>query len=569
MDIAAGRPDRRRALPARRARRVRPGRRDGGALRETARRAVQHRRRRPGAGRRGRRGGRPLRPDTAAARPAGVGARRGRRARPASRSSPRRSPTARTPRPAGSCRAPKPARCTHDEATVVAQAVSLVRDGVVHADRRHGGAGPGRVAVPARRHARRGGAGAGGAGRAGGARRGAGAVRADEAAALRRAGGAGRAGRPAARARSCGLPLAGEPGVVDAVAGARTVLVVFDPAVTSTRARPRRARSRRAACRGAARTRPDRWSVPVVYDGADLAEVAAECRLVAKSSDRPARRRRVHRALLRLLPRLRLPRRARPRGCTCRAARRRALPSRPVRWRSPASSPACTRARPPAAGSCSAAPTPTLWDVDARPARAARARHPGAVRAGMIEIVEPRPAGHGPGSRPDRLGRARRAPLRRVRPRRRAAGQPAGRQPGRRRRPRDHATAALPCARSTAATLALTGAACPGADFGVGVLGRRRARRCGSAFRPPAGCAATSRCAAGSPSTRCSARAAPTCSAGSGRRRCAPVTGCRSDARPRTQPSGATAPRTRLPRAACASRRARAPTGSRRTRSPC
>jgi KipI family sensor histidine kinase inhibitor len=72
--------------------------------------------------------------------------------------------------------------------------------------------------------------------------------------------------------------IAAEPGVLDAVAGAQTVLVVFDPALTSAQ------RVTAALDRGpdaAAQTAGEPRSVElsVVYDGDDLAEVAAEVAL--------------------------------------------------------------------------------------------------------------------------------------------------------------------------------------------------------------------------------------------------------------------------------------------------
>jgi KipI family sensor histidine kinase inhibitor len=66
---------------------------------------------------------------------------------------------------------------------------------------------------------------------------------------------------------------ANEPGVVDAVAGARTVLVVFDPAITSA-SRVRDALGRSDLRSAAPQNSPRSVDVPVMYDGADLASVA-------------------------------------------------------------------------------------------------------------------------------------------------------------------------------------------------------------------------------------------------------------------------------------------------------
>ena len=147
-----------------------------------------------------------------------------------------------------------------------------------------------------------------------------------------------------------------------------------------------------------------------------------------------------------------------------------ALGSRPARSGSPASSPASTRARRPAAGGCSGSTDAELWDVDRDPpallAPGTRVR----FRRAMIEILRP-----GPLATVQDLGRPGYAAL----------GVPAfGR-----------ASTAPPCAWPTgwsatttaprslemtlgglalrcvdAATVALTGAPCPGApDWGAAV----------------------------------------------------------------------------------------------------
>jgi KipI family sensor histidine kinase inhibitor len=69
--------------------------------------------------------------------------------------------------------------------------------------------------------------------------------------------------------------IADRPGVVEAVAGARTVLVVFDRAVTSAQ---RVSSALDSASVGVAEPGPELQfvEVRVVYDGPDLAEVAAE-----------------------------------------------------------------------------------------------------------------------------------------------------------------------------------------------------------------------------------------------------------------------------------------------------
>ncbi len=68
--------------------------------------------------------------------------------------------------------------------------------------------------------------------------------------------------------------LAAEPGVIDAVAGASTVLAVVAPGAADT---VRAAFGREVTPRPAADAR--KVCVPVVYDGADLADVAAEAGL--------------------------------------------------------------------------------------------------------------------------------------------------------------------------------------------------------------------------------------------------------------------------------------------------
>ena len=67
--------------------------------------------------------------------------------------------------------------------------------------------------------------------------------------------------------------VAAEPGVVDAVAGARTVLAVWDPTLTTSErvAAVLRGRHDTAAALGGRTVR-----IPVVYDGADLEQVAGE-----------------------------------------------------------------------------------------------------------------------------------------------------------------------------------------------------------------------------------------------------------------------------------------------------
>jgi KipI family sensor histidine kinase inhibitor len=74
--------------------------------------------------------------------------------------------------------------------------------------------------------------------------------------------------------------LGAEPGVAEAVGGAETLLVVFDPAVTSaSRVADAFDRSELAAPGAADSSRT--VELPVVYDGADLEEVAAEAGMTA------------------------------------------------------------------------------------------------------------------------------------------------------------------------------------------------------------------------------------------------------------------------------------------------
>ena len=354
-----------------------------GPLREAARRALQHRRRRPGPGRRGRRGGR--RATTAALPLLGLpGSRAGRR-RARGRAAVRRRGV-RRPRPtaptAGWCRAASRARVIEDPYEVVARAAAFaLHQQVTAADgtvlrrraalavraRRHPGRGLPRHRDPA--HARR-------------RRRHARAVRRmrsaaatatrallvepdDPAAVL----GAGRGG--AARLA----------GVVEVVPGGahRARRRSIDARSTAVRRRdwPRCAADRgcgadtagglgRAAT--SATTAPT-WPTPPPSSGWTPDE------LVARHAGGDVRRR-----VLRLRARLRLPDRARPARCTCRAWPSRGRRCRPDRSASPASSPASTRGRRPAAGGCSAAPTRRCGTLDRDPAGAAHARHPRAVR---------------------------------------------------------------------------------------------------------------------------------------------------------------------------------------------
>ena len=78
-------------------------------------------------------------------------------------------------------------------------------------------------------------------------------------------------------------------------------------------------------------------------------------RAVRARGGRAAQRSRIHRAVLRILARLRLPDRPRRAAATAPAGHP-ATRCRPVRWPSPTSTPASTRAARPAAGGCSAGP---------------------------------------------------------------------------------------------------------------------------------------------------------------------------------------------------------------------
>ena len=470
----------------RRAGRLRAGRRHAGALRQAARRALQHRGRRPGQAARGGRGRRRLStgpcrcsalPGSALAEP---------RTRPACRSSPRRSPTAPTCRAAGWSRAANPARCIEDPYEVVARAAAFALhqrvtavDGTVLAVERA-------VAVRARRHP--------GRGRTSPARSGAASIDAgvtlapfavDEAAAAtatrallvepddpaRRAG----AARP--RRRACPASLE----VVPARAhGAR-------PCRAGRRRRLRRAAAASSLRAGAPRTgrrgRPGR-ARRALRRRRTWPTIAAELGLDAGRAGPPAQRRR------RTSSRSAASRPASPTWpgwtprCTCRGC---AEPRTPV----PAGSVGDRRRvhrrlparRRRAAGGCSAAPTPPLWDLDRTPPALLTPGHPRPVPRRHDRGPRARAAGHRPGSRPAGLRRARRAALGRVRPRRAAAGQPARRQRRRRRGARGDPRRAR-AARARAVTVALTGAACPALDWGAAVTVPGRASICGSARRP-------------------------------------------------------------------------------------
>lgn len=70
--------------------------------------------------------------------------------------------------------------------------------------------------------------------------------------------------------------LAAAEGVIDAVAGARTVLVVFDPAVVTAEKIRAAFDLERVVATDAAAQPQEPVELPVGYDGADLAEVADE-----------------------------------------------------------------------------------------------------------------------------------------------------------------------------------------------------------------------------------------------------------------------------------------------------
>ncbi len=438
------------------------------------------------------------------------------RPRPASRSSPRRSPTARTRRPAGSCRAPRPARCITTRrpssrrrcrscATAWCTRSTARRCQVRAASLCLHGDTPGAVALARAVRA---------------ALEDAGAMLAPfapmkvlpygERALLaelddphRRAG--LRAGRRPSRASSTRSP-ARRP--------------CWSCSIRRAPRSVRRAtRSIGEICAAVAQQNsPRSVDVPVVYDGADLDAVAANVDLSPSRGRRPARRRRVHRAVLRVLPRLRLPGRARPAAARRRATRspRTAVPAGSVAIAGeftgvyPRSSPGGWRLL----GRTDA----TLWDVAPRPARAAHARHAGAVRAGMIEIVAA-----GPLATVQDLGRPGWASLGVPRSGAfdRAAARLANRlvgNAGRRAVARDHS-------RRPGGAGAGGGDLCPDRR-GVSrrrlrgrVQRRRRAHDRGSAFRRGRAAQLPRGARRARASTRCSARAAPTCSAGSDRRR--------------------------------------------------
>ena len=507
-----------------------------GALREAARRALQHRRRRPGAGRRGRRGGRRLRP---------------RRCR-CSACPARRSP--RPPRAAGvpfvaeafadrAYTAGRPARAAQrarrgastTPTTVVAQAVALAPRPARHAPstapRRRSrprslclhGDTPGAVAHGPRR-----------AGRADRRRRR--RWRRSRHEGARRT--ASTRCSPSSTTRALVPPLRGRAGrpspacSTPSPARARCSSS-FEPRRGSARCAPRSSGERRRRRAGA--TPPIGRCRRCVYDGADLAEVAAEVGLSRRRASSRCTAAPSTSCVLRLLPRLRLPGRAGPGAA--RAAPRRAAHRRAGRRRSasPASSPASTRARSPGGWRLLGRTDATLWD--ARPRRRPALLAPGTrVRfvPAMIEIVEP-----GPLATVQDLGRTG---LRRARRRRarapstaaaRAAGQPAGRQRRRRRGRSSSPSAGSSLRVLDAATVALhRRARAPGADWGARGHLPAGHRRCGSARRARGLRSYLAVRGGLARRRRCSARAAPTCSAGSARRRCAPATGCRSGRAP-------------------------------------
>ena len=183
--------------------------------------------------------------------------------------------------------------------------------------------------------------------------------------------------------------------------------------------------------------------MPVRYDGADLAEVAALWGVTARRGGPGALRRRVPGRLLRVRARLRLPDRA------ARALRRAApghtaptVPagsvalagpytgvyprSSPGGWQLIGRTDLCCGTRPANRPRCS------------RPARGSASSRWSPMTA-RAEVVPGRSADHGPGPRPARPRAPRRAALRRARRARPPARQPARRQPRVGRHPGDDA----------------------------------------------------------------------------------------------------------------------------------
>ena len=354
-----GRAARRRALPARRPRRLRPGRRERGRLRQAARRAVPRhdRQRRSGRGR-GRRGRR-VRPVAGDPRPAGLRVARRRRAgRAGGGVRGLRRPGLPTRRPA----VPRSEAGARDH-----RRRRGGRPGGAHRRRRRGRGGRRRgdlaarpLAVRPRRHS--------------GRRRpaptatrqaleaaGVGVFTpsaAERAWTIRRYG--ARALLVDARVRVAALASI-IPDVVEVVPGAETVLVVVRTRHGSTRYAQaidgswRRSSAVRTCRRRAVARSSSTWSTTATISPTSL----RRCGLVGRG-----RRRRCTPAavvplrLLRVRAGVRLPLRARPTARTCRAGRRRARRSPPGRWRSPGRTRRSTRRRRRAGGTCSAAPTP-------------------------------------------------------------------------------------------------------------------------------------------------------------------------------------------------------------------
>ena len=156
------------------------------------------------------------------------------------------------------------------------------------------------------------------------------------------------------------------PGSLDAVPGARTLLLVADvaPALAGIRSRARlglrqlgRGPTPGTVARSRGPRRRDVVEIAVHYDGPDLAEVAALTGLSPDEVVAAHTGTAVAGRLRRLRARLRLPRRRRPAAATSRVARPRGPGCRPAPSGWPASSAASTRAPPPAGGSSSATPT--------------------------------------------------------------------------------------------------------------------------------------------------------------------------------------------------------------------
>ena len=197
---------------------------------------------------------------------------------------------------------------------------------------------------------------------------------------------------------------------LDLVPAARTVLVTLDRAVTGPERVAAALRSALARRRPGPRPRRPLVELPVRYDGADLADVAALTGLTDGRGGRAGTRARVDGGVLRLRAGLRLPHRRRPGAAGAAPRRPRAPRCRPGRSALAGGFtgvyPRRIAGRLAAIGRTDA----VLWDLDRDPPALLPPGHPGRfVPASRDRGAPARPADHRAGPRPARVRAPRRA----------------------------------------------------------------------------------------------------------------------------------------------------------------